>query len=651
MALNKQVFTNAGLNMLGQANAGLQLVVSRIVVGSGPAAQDSDLYPLTALITWKSDVTITRKQDLGGGKMIVSGTLNEWEMPAGVPFPLRELGIMAHIVGGTTQLAAGDRTVTPPPPLTTGPSGGVIMGAPTTHGSDAPGPMPHDASDLLYCASNVYAAAPDTITPGGTTSRSFDITIEIDRATNVTITIGGVGTYDAQNIPTTPPPNSAGWYAGREGNVFDFKRIIQGVGILLTETADRITVSTTQLTQNVDLYVPASHPQCPDPSVGFPTIQAAHDYLLGFRIPASKTATIHVYKSLDGFSPLLIIPRPGMLFSHPDSRQIYIIGEPRIEIDIASPGVVSSGGGTTKDITLTSAAAVHVGQRIYYRGGAPWWVGGCKVTAKVGNKITCTKLNASSRTQRTDTDAPASGRQVRLYPTVIAFDTTQQTQLGDFMLAAPNGIGGIQNICFDGGFYCIGIDSGGVTDVQLLGTSTPTPPSPHSRRGFSNGNGVVQFGGEVCITDFDFGILGPGVFAAFTGQTIVTACNYGVMPSGSGYTLGAITAGQPTVGVWLCKCGQGIRATSGNIGGGQYVISGNDTGVYCAMNGSVNLEHWAPQLENYFGDNGTDLWAETFGFIQFQATANPPVCSPTPAPEDKNFKSGNLGGFISRLPP
>ena len=96
MALNLQVFTNVGISMLGQADAGQTLHVTRIVVGSGSANQDSDLYPLTQLIQWQADVTINRQQDLGNGVMLVSGTLNEWDMPAGSPFQLKELGIMAY---------------------------------------------------------------------------------------------------------------------------------------------------------------------------------------------------------------------------------------------------------------------------------------------------------------------------------------------------------------------------------------------------------------------------------------------------------------------------------------------------------------------------------------------------------------------------
>src|SRR6516164_7367707 len=173
MALNIQVFTNVGITMLGQADAGQTLTISRIVIGSGSANQDSDLYPLTALINWQEDVTITRKQDLGNGVMLVSGVINEWDMPAGPPFQLRELGIMAY-----TTVSVG------------------TVGAPSLlppAGKPAPEPL---TTDQLYCVSNVYHDQPQTVTPGGTNSWAFDIHVEIDRATNVIINIGQVTTYD-----------------------------------------------------------------------------------------------------------------------------------------------------------------------------------------------------------------------------------------------------------------------------------------------------------------------------------------------------------------------------------------------------------------------------------------------------------------------
>jgi hypothetical protein len=202
------------------------------------------------------------------------------------------------------------------------------------------------------------------------------------------------------------------------------------------------------------------------------------------------------------------------------------------------------------------------------------------VTAKVGNKITCTKINRSGRTQRTDTDAPAAGRQVRFYPTVLAFDNSVQTVLGDGLLYAPNGIGTLRNICFDGGFYVLSIDSGSLVDVQVMGTATPTPPSPHARRAVTIGNGYVGFGGEVVISDCDFGVLGFGVLGAFTGTTYITGCDYGVLPSGSGFTLGAITNGQTGVLVYYAACLVAIKASqSGNFNGGQFFMWGNGTGV------------------------------------------------------------------------
>src|SRR5262252_5231194 len=178
MALNLQVFTNAGISMLGAADAGATLTITRIVIGSGSATQDSDLYPLTALINWQEDVTITRKQDLGNGVMLVSGVINEWDMPAGSPFQLRELGIMAYTSGATGTKG------TPPPP-SAGP------------GITPPTPVPV-STDQLYCVSNVYTQPPQVVTPGGTNSWAFDIQVEIDRATSVVINIGQVTTYDCE---------------------------------------------------------------------------------------------------------------------------------------------------------------------------------------------------------------------------------------------------------------------------------------------------------------------------------------------------------------------------------------------------------------------------------------------------------------------
>ena len=51
MSLSKQEFTNIGRTMLGRAQNGETLHVSKIVVGSGVAAMPADLWPLEDQLT------------------------------------------------------------------------------------------------------------------------------------------------------------------------------------------------------------------------------------------------------------------------------------------------------------------------------------------------------------------------------------------------------------------------------------------------------------------------------------------------------------------------------------------------------------------------------------------------------------------------
>jgi len=637
MALNKQVFTDDGLNMLGQANAGATLAIARIVVGAGAATQDSDIFPLHALINWKSDVTITRKQDLGNGKMLVSGTLNEWEMPAGPPFQLRELGIMAHIASVTTTdllpfLGQTQPGVVPPVPPT-GPSGAPITQAPLTAGPTptAPKPIPPPPSpppppppsDLLYCASNVYADAPDTVTPGGTTSRSFDITVEIDRATNVTITIGGVGTYDCQNIPTTPPPNSAGSYAGREGNVFDFKRLIQGTGLIITELSDRIIIAQAVLPDDfTELYVPASHPACPDPAHGFADIQLAHDYLKQFRIPSSKLATIHVYYHgtvghPDG-QPVNIATGNGYVFDHPDAQQIRIWGEPRVELPLATGGIQYVDA-THKNVFVNNGS-LNVGQRVYLLGCAPGWVGGSRITSKIGGTIVqCSILNKAVKAPYNVNDAVITSSKLKYYPTLITWGGPSAPVYGQNILTCPYGINEIRNICFDGGFFAVVVAGLAMfTDVQCMG----------SARTFVGAEGLFNLAGECVFSDTDFGFSELGRVDAANSVTIVNGCGQGIL-SGAWVDVGATETGNTGYG-YISHCGIAVHALGSGIRLGSIAYVNNDTGLYADMMGSIDLRAIlgpsAPQF------NTLDLKATDASYIRYNNTGytGPAlICSPT----------------------
>ena len=55
-----------------------------------------------------------------------------------------------------------------------------------------------------------------------------------------------------------------------------------------------IYIGVKTLQNDLDVYVPASYPNPPAGALLFPSVQAAHDYLLGFAIPTDKFARIHV---------------------------------------------------------------------------------------------------------------------------------------------------------------------------------------------------------------------------------------------------------------------------------------------------------------------------------------------------------------------
>jgi len=572
MALNIQVFTNVGITMLGQADAGQTLTISRIVIGSGSANQDSDLYPLTALINWQEDVTITRKQDLGNGVMLVSGVINEWDMPAGPPFQLRELGIMAY-----TTVSVG------------------TVGAPSLlppAGKPAPEPL---TTDQLYCVSNVYHDQPQTVTPGGTNSWAFDIHVEIDRATNVIINIGQVTTYDCENIPTDDTVDP-GWYAGRAGNVFQFKRAVAGTGIILDQTTypDRIIIGAAQLAHNLDLYVPANNPDAPPtppPNTVFASIQAAHDYLLQFTIPPQYFATIHVHELNNA-----VISTPPINFTHPNSSQIKVIGQPPVSIAVNS---ITPGTGTNKIAAVGSTAGLHVGQYVGLLDCYWGYGGGCYITALGAGQVTLNTYDQGGQPVYGKTQTGAGPRLVYL-PTVIQINANPTVITGMFNL--PFGIGLMQNICLVGdtratapgnnlnNYMTYIIDGGGVGG-QLVNVWTF-----NGRRGFNLFSGAWglscdhpwPYVGAIIACNCGFGILGTGPITAFD-RTYVNGCTQGIVPGGAGMAVGSITTGMDYTIVYLNHNYFGINCAGGLFLGGSYVMSCNATAVQCVTRGSITM--------------------------------------------------------------
>jgi hypothetical protein len=271
MSINQQEFTTVGRTMLGRAQNAETLNISKIVVGSGSAAQASDLYPLTALITHQLDVVITAKNDDGNGTLTVEGSFNS--TAAAALFELRELGVMANVAGET---------------------------------------------DQLYSVANVLTDIPEIIDPASISIHAFKIKLVIDRATNVTITIGTSNDILAENIgaDTVGP----GWYAQKVLNTIQFKRAVQGIGIELIDGTDTIEIRQKVLTANLDLYVAHGNP---DVAPDFSTLANALAYLDDIAIPPQYIATINIAVGVWNETALILI-------DHPDSSQIVIQGVSRV---------------------------------------------------------------------------------------------------------------------------------------------------------------------------------------------------------------------------------------------------------------------------------------------------------------------------------
>jgi hypothetical protein len=315
MSINQQIWTNVGRDMLGRAQAGEQLVITTVVVGSGQATAPDDIFPLTGLINHVMDVAITQQVDQGDGVFLIDAAFNSSQAP--VAFLLRELGVMAHI------------------------------------GTEA---------DRLYTASNVMATGADNVDPAVQSIHAFKIKVMVDRSQPPTIIVGASGDILAENIgaETVGP----GWFHEKIANTLRFKRAVAGDGIeLIEDSLDPFSVTISQkfLRFNLDLYVPLSHPGgAPDTS--FQTISEALDSLAETYIPPNLFATINVDTNLDPIIAPIVV-------NHPQAQQIRIIGSLGIVHNITSVGPTTGvSRAYTVPITITGAIDIIVGDWVMIDG-------------------------------------------------------------------------------------------------------------------------------------------------------------------------------------------------------------------------------------------------------------------------------------------
>lgn len=573
MNLNNQILTDAGKAMIGAANAGTLLTITKLVVGSGVASVVSDLYPLTALKIWKADAAITRKTDLGGGKIIVSGALTEKTMPAGGAFPFIELGVMAKVGSGPEQ---------------------------------------------LYCVANAFTDSPQTVTPGGPNTFAFDITIVVDRASNVSITIGDPNTVACANIPSDATVGP-GLYANRLGNIFQFKRLVAGAGVVMTEAADRITVAGKVLTGDTNLYVPTSNPAAPDPSVAFPTLQAAIDYLNDYRIPYNTAVFINIAAGTFTSANTITV-------SHPNAQRIFILGAAAITKNITAIVHLDA---THKKVTLNNVTGLGVDQYINIVGTATaGYSGGGQISNIAGNVVTVTIRTGYVSYPEYVTAAGAVGR-LTAYPTILIGPAHQ---LGIY---CPFGLGLMQNVSIESG-----------------------PSGGGSLAIYTQGNIALS---SVAIWDNSTGLLIEGCKADVSNECTFTSCDLAI----SGDTLHASN-------LYITGCKIGIQVKNGSVGavdldgtntstgyfshnalcvsvwngayfqGGNLKAAANVSLIDCQYGSTVIINNptYKSLIENAGGFS--DLQANYNGVIRYYLNGGAsPTCSPA-AGDETNLNHGAL---------
>jgi len=560
--------------MLGRAQNGEVLHITKIVCGDGAASQPSDLWPLTALKSFKMNVVISTKRDYGQGTLLVEGSLRSDQAPSA--FYLKEVGIMAHI------------------------------------GAEA---------DQLYSVANVFSDPPDYIDPAAPTIEVFKIKLIVDRipTANLVVQIGPSENVTGSNIgPETVGP---GWFRDALGNVLNFKRVIIGTGMEIYETpispgGDAIYIGIKTLHNDLDVYVPASYPNLPPGALTFPTVQQAHDYLIQFVIPPDKFARIHV-------GPNILSSAVTIQFTHPNSRQISLIGMPRVDYPITQ--IVATGAplGSSKDLAIANTAGLVAGQIAYVYNTLTNWMGGVKILSVRPNAVTVSHFRKEARLPVNTATETGGTMRLSHHPSQLVNTNPGAYNTLDPVISFPFGIHLCQNMAFEGAGYILNCaDSTAIQDCQTCGGTGGTSLT-FGKRGINHYVGGAGLIGENVFSNTAWGIISFGVFTAFE-QTIINGCQFGIQASNAGCAVGSITGNMPNAIVQICHCQRGIMA--GNFIGGTIFYAENDYGMYASGNGTISV---GAAYASYPSNNTIDLYAENLSFIHYNrwGAANP-SCDP-----------------------
>lgn len=607
--LNQQL-TNVGWDALSVALGGGRLTFFKMQAGSGTIANDAAIPPMTALVSPVCDIAITSYVIEGDGQITLFGNIASSTLDVG--FTFRELGVFATIeqpVAGKGGTPGGPniQVITPP-------------AAGTTANPVVPTPSPGTALMYSYC--NSYASSDYIPGKNETTDvvNTVQVTVKIDKATNVVINIIAGGQMSVVNIG--PASVGAGPWSYTQANVAYLKRLVPGAATLISEDTNTITIGAKQLTSDLDLYVANGNP---DIAPNFSTIKNAIDYLGQYLIPTTIRARIHVQPG--------VYTMPGgpksvhTYLNHPNAQNITIQGPQNTTVrgtTISITGSIKNWSAVIGGMSNTAQFAVNDWAIVDYCAGTTsanqaLLCGFFKVTAKTASSVTLLiPYNKSSFPMTGFTAIDVTPISARLSCardtngfTTGAYGVGLFQYIGITAQATPSPQTSTAGVAVAG--------SGTLKYVGVAGFNLPTP-DPAGQQG----NGIISAGSAGAIncyscaaTDNMHGFLGGG-----GGSMNLSKC---------------ATSHNNTYGYWFdaggsCAFVQGYSTTGGNgsygllITGGTYVINLNSIpvgylyshqngnwGVFVVSRGQYNIATSCYLIASN-NVNG-DCYCDTFGMI------------------------------------
>jgi hypothetical protein len=557
MATYKQVLTDAGRNLIADANAGGLLTFTAVELGVTPIipANIPTGYPTTPGRQMAARISGLPIRSVPF-QVTLPATIFPEDITSG--FYMNNICVFARIGAGASSLYSVGYPVE---------DDGITVG-----GADFIG-MPQPAS---------------------TTEHYLRIAVVVDRATDVTCLFDPLSfdVYVANidesiaGVPIPPDELGAGVWGrrvaspglpGQMGSGYLLKRLVMGPNIEIEEDEDTITIGLKVLHVDLNLYVPLAFPPAnmQPGDVGIPgktlfdTIPEAVDYLMGFTIPTDVEAKIYI----DGVS---LDVSEVIFFNHPNGQQVSIIGA---DVEYRTTSSID----TTNNFLNMAVPSAGMAVGDYIRvgglgGGDPLWYGLWPIAQIIdAANIQCAVGYQYNYPRQT---IPSVNRLTQ-WKTILNCAASNGFQIG------TNGIREIANIQMFG--------PGTTSPFSGIGCAGPALFRRVAAAHFSNGIISSTGNGSIAVSECAFSYCGAGV-AAVSGSflslipdpSVFNACTYGINIRQAGLN----TNGGPNDYTVINNCTQaGLRIDTGGLGSTYGIYVGfNQAGLVASGGAFIILD-------------------------------------------------------------